>query len=42
MDLQVKMHALLDYAIKIEKTNPPPVAMFGCLAERLLNIKFIQ
>ena len=36
MDLQVKIHALLDYAIKIEKANPPPAAMFDGLAERLL------
>ena len=37
MDLQVKIHALLDYAIKIEKKNSPPAALFGGLAERLLN-----
>ena len=44
MDLCVKIHALSDYAIKINIKNLPPVAMFGGLAERLLirkrNCKF--
>ena len=38
MDLQVKIHALLDYAIKIEKKISLPAAMFGGLAERPLSI----
>jgi hypothetical protein len=36
-DLYLKTHALSDYAIKNNKKKLPLLAMFGGLAERLLN-----
>ena len=38
MNLSMKPHAVSDYAIKINIINSLRFAMFGGLAERLLNI----